>query len=1062
MHFKKLKNLAIGLVCTAAAGIFAQSNSQLFVKDEGVNEANAAKPRIYFVNGSQTLNGLEFRYFITSENGKIPQADDYYLPEGSVSIVNVHDDNYYVKYSFPSVSLAPGGRFPSSDGFIAGIHYSDWSTFDKTNDYSTVGSGSWIPSEKIAVYSNGSIIYGSEPDGTVPPGDTPPPETNLVGKVILSEVYYNTLPGDFSSIMIKNISGSSLDLPSTTLRGQFGNITIPAFQNVPVDGKIKVIFDGQTVNDNSFLNDALVVIHVPVATIGTNNGGGLVLFSANSKAVSFVAWGIAPTGELHDSAVANKIWKPGSFVMTADNVLGPVALVQPGYIIGVRPGTNGLLCSDWAVYPAPGMASSNKYPVPQFYAQSEKQVIIPDVNKPVFTAQWTPVAGATSYRIQVAGDAAFSNLIVDDTVDASSNSYPISGVTENTVHHYRVAAGYEEPSGTTGFSIFSDIATIIATAVRAAGAIGVNFDTFPMPVLAALKDTRMLDVCPVRRLPYNEPNHEWDRPHAVVPDAAGNIFPRACESWRCWDVWATGVNHYYGGNITEDEVMYLRKRQQGVTDPEFDQPRDSLAGDFPRPAAAISMQLSGESQVEVRSFSSNPIDTNMARFLVANRIPFYMWHDRHIMTISGYEIRNDSLFLLHRNVDNCGTSQWRYIDLSDKKLNEYGWVPLTRVNNPLMSDPLIQNNTDTDGDGVLDWDETNRFGTSNFSTDSDGDGVPDKAEIFAYAERADVGPDDDFDGLRAEKDYDSDNGGLKDGDEDLNGNGVVDPGETDPFDPLDDKPNQLPIVSYPGSYIFYGFNHVQLNDRASARHPSFLGTAIAAPVASTGTFQLGAFAKSGNVKCYGDATLRSRSYVSGYVHSGAKILPQDNSNVVTNGTAENMPLPLLELVTSIPVGSYDMVNVASGVTVKNGQVIKLAPGSYDNVILETGARLVVSPGVYYINNFRMEPNSFVECPTYSGSFRFFIGKTMVVKGTFVTPAGQPMSASALFFGYLGTTGTFLDNFTGTVVAPNADVSVGQSGKKFTGCLVAKTIVVHQDVIATYMGFDKNYGKWIIH
>jgi hypothetical protein len=36
---------------------------------------------------------------------------------------------------------------------------------------------------------------------------------------------------------------------------------------------------------------------------------------------------------------------------------------------------------------------------------------------------------------------------------------------------------------------------------------------------------------------------------------------------------------------------------------------------------------------------------------------------------------------------------------------------------------------DTDGDGLSDWDELNRFGTSPYLKDSDADGYPDKVEI---------------------------------------------------------------------------------------------------------------------------------------------------------------------------------------------------------------------------------------------------------------------------------------------------------------------------------------------
>ena len=39
---------------------------------------------------------------------------------------------------------------------------------------------------------------------------------------------------------------------------------------------------------------------------------------------------------------------------------------------------------------------------------------------------------------------------------------------------------------------------------------------------------------------------------------------------------------------------------------------------------------------------------------------------------------------------------------------------------------------DSDGDGLVDFDERNRFGTEWNNPDTDGDGVPDKADMRGY------------------------------------------------------------------------------------------------------------------------------------------------------------------------------------------------------------------------------------------------------------------------------------------------------------------------------------------
>ncbi len=105
---------------------------------------------------------------------------------------------------------------------------------------------------------------------------------------------------------------------------------------------------------------------------------------------------------------------------------------------------------------------------------------------------------------------------------------------------------------------------------------------------------------------------------------------------------------------------------------------------------------------------------------------------------------------------------------------------------------------DSDGDGVINVDESERFHTDPDIADTDQDGVNDKQDIasgvfdprygyafYPYGEGRDI----DSDGKPTELDEDSDNGGCLDGTEDTNGNGKWEPeqGETDNFDFMDDR-----------------------------------------------------------------------------------------------------------------------------------------------------------------------------------------------------------------------------------------------------------------------------------
>ena len=110
--------------------------------------------------------------------------------------------------------------------------------------------------------------------------------------------------------------------------------------------------------------------------------------------------------------------------------------------------------------------------------------------------------------------------------------------------------------------------------------------------------------------------------------------------------------------------------------------------------------------------------------------------------------------------------------------------------------------TDSDGDGVVDFDETERFKTNPNDPDSDGDKVRDKQDIasgifdatYGYSrdpQPGGPGRDFDSDGIPTERDPDSDSGGCLDGEEDKNADGHRSTRETWNFDPDDDACHDL-------------------------------------------------------------------------------------------------------------------------------------------------------------------------------------------------------------------------------------------------------------------------------
>ncbi|NLD94423.1 MAG: hypothetical protein GX639_17340, partial [Fibrobacter sp.] len=156
---------------------FADRSVQVFSRDEGFAEGNISKPRIYIKNtGDDTLTFLRYYYYFTTEESKQPVFDDYYSPDVNIAIEHLHDSLYRVKYEFDG-NIFPGAMYPSEVENVIGLHYPNWSPWNKENDYSkSFGTYINILNENIPVYDeNETLLFGIEPPDTGNGGTPPPP-----------------------------------------------------------------------------------------------------------------------------------------------------------------------------------------------------------------------------------------------------------------------------------------------------------------------------------------------------------------------------------------------------------------------------------------------------------------------------------------------------------------------------------------------------------------------------------------------------------------------------------------------------------------------------------------------------------------------------------------------------------------------------------------------------------------------------------------------------------------------------------------------------------------------
>ena len=191
----KIKNSAIFLGCILLYQItFASIGVKIFMKDEGFTETNIIKPRIYIQNtGTEDISNFTYYFYFTADSGKVPIVENYYIPNSTVTLENLGSNNYRVKYNFAAFILKAGTIAPDVNGNDIGIHWSDWSTVNKSKAFSYIASVTFVEDTKIPVYSStGTLLYGSDPGtGNIVPPIIPP--VSIGNHTLLSQyVLYGT------------------------------------------------------------------------------------------------------------------------------------------------------------------------------------------------------------------------------------------------------------------------------------------------------------------------------------------------------------------------------------------------------------------------------------------------------------------------------------------------------------------------------------------------------------------------------------------------------------------------------------------------------------------------------------------------------------------------------------------------------------------------------------------------------------------------------------------------------------------------------------------------------
>ncbi len=573
------------------------------------------------------------------------------------------------------------------------------------------------------------------------------------GLVVLNEVLFSPSKGAPQFVELKNAGEAGADLGGYRLANEKGSSYSlpPDLGPLPPAGVLLILFDGQNQVEQ-------LTVHASLTDFVDPNSGNVELLTADGTVLDRVAWG---EGQLFPVLLSRG---------------GRVLAIAPGTTIGRFPLSIAVDPTEWVTFAPDEATPGTANPNPRVEA------LLP-LNGAIFAGpgvelNWYPIAGAVQYRVQVAADATFAAPAVEETVAVP----PLKLDQLSPGDYYWRVQAIAADGVMAGFSPSNLVTVTLASpapAFRLAAAPGAPL---PVPMISQHKDTAML----MLELNRETGAHAWDVDHKTLDQGD------PADKMNCGLASTAMVTAKYGGRLSQDRIGYevFKDRRPG---PEQDLNYGYGLSDR-QIARALRFALGASPSVHPQPYLLADFWRDVTNEINAGR-PVVASTPVHVFVVTGYATVNGKQ-LITINDPWIGSYQ---VDIAapqgsslNNRFDTYFLLPAAAA--PVSDEPEIRQ--DSDGDGVVDFDETQRFHTNPGDPDSDQDGVKDKADIHAsvfdtrygYARGNPEGRDFDGDGLPMELDPDADEGGCFDGMEDLNGNGKYEANaqETYSFDFMDD------------------------------------------------------------------------------------------------------------------------------------------------------------------------------------------------------------------------------------------------------------------------------------
>lgn len=599
-------------------------------------------------------------------------------------------------------------------------------------------------------------------------------------------------------------AAAPVDLDGWQVTNEAGQIyTIPSnLPPLPRDVYVLIYFDGSGPAGNDYdPSDGKVVLHTPggLTDIFPDEAGQVGLYGSGTPGpgniVDFVAWG-GYSESAAANAVAAGVWGAGEAV-SFENGFGDISeedILEPDESIGRYPGGRGKGAIPWANYPASKLTPGAANPVqPVLFVTPEDGA---KVDASTLSLSWRQSAGATSYRFQLDDNGDFSSPLFDET---TSNTYfkPQPALAPG-VYFWRVNPLRSGLSSgwSSAFSIEAASASL-APGSEGLGPVATVEKVLGIARVRQNKDSRLLglDGAPEGDPTTDLPENAWDAPAPCTEPPCTDTTKYLHGNQYCVRASIRMVASYYHSSasdiLTMDRISYhILQEWSGNTRPgSNDATPDNDLG-FNRGMYYPDEEDQGFSWALNISYTTpggKPSFANVKTWINANR-PIMFRNPGHMMVIDGYRETDGGDQYLHILDPDQPPDFERWQDYDTQTINGYWVGPTGGPANGQSRHDESSVWTDSDGDGIMNFDEVTRFSLDPYDVDTDGDWVADKKDMREYVfdnsgNYSFRSSDTDSDSLRKETDLDNDDDGTPDGCEDTNYNGKYESGlgETDNF-----------------------------------------------------------------------------------------------------------------------------------------------------------------------------------------------------------------------------------------------------------------------------------------